>query len=128
MKSKSILLIIAFFVSLLGCESRRLESVPAELIGVWKTSAPKYEYCSFELTKDYIIFINGHFAEHTDVNFIVKAERVPERRHFLYTIHYENLHGQKYKFGFYHYPLKDGVIRFKNQKFIEWKKVRSIKY
>jgi hypothetical protein len=53
-------------------------------------------------------------------------KQVPERGHFLYTILYENIHEQKYKFSFYYYSTKEGVIRLKNQTDVEWRKVKPI--
>ena len=126
MRIACIFLSLAVLISLFGCQSSEPAGLPSELIGVWKTSAPKYKDCSIELTKDYIIFTNSHSAAHVDTNFVLNMKQVPERRHFLYTILYENIHEQKYKFSFYYYPTKDGVIRLKNQTDVEWRKVKPI--
>lgn len=126
MKSSSTLLVLAIFLFLFGCQLREPETLPPEIVGVWESPAPKYKDCTLELTKEFVVFTSGEFQDHIDVNFIVKVEKKPERNHVLYTIHYENLEEQKYKFSFYYYPSKGGVMRLKNQKRIEWKKVRSI--
>ena len=126
MKIACIFLSLAVLISLFGCQSGGPDGLPGELIGVWKTSAPKYNDCSFELTRDYIIFTNSHSAAHVDTNFVLNMKQVPERGHFLYTILYENIHEQKYKFSFYYYSTKDGVIRLKNQTDVEWRKVKPI--
>lgn len=126
MRIACIFLSLAILVSLFGCQSGGPDGLPGELTGVWKTSAPKYKDCSIELTRDYIIFTNSHSAAHVDTNFVLSMKRVPERGHFLCTILYENIHEQKYKFSFYYYPTKDGVIRLKNQTDVEWRKVKPI--
>ena len=126
MRFVDIFLALAILVSLIGCLSGGSEGVPNELIGVWKTSAPKYRDCSIELTRDYIIFTNSRSGGHVNTNFVLKMKRVPERGHFLCTIRYENIHEQKYNFSFYYDPAKGGVIRLKNQIDVEWKKVSPI--
>jgi hypothetical protein len=126
MRIAGIFLILALVVSLLGCLSGGSDGVPTELIGVWKTSAPKYKNCSIELTRDYIVFTNSHVAAHVDTNFVLKMKRVPERGRFSCTLLYENIHGQRYNFSFYYDPAKGGRIRLKNRIDVEWRKVKPI--
>ena len=125
-KSKASFFVLAISIFVLGCQPKEDETLPLELVGVWKTAASKYRHATLELTKEYITFTSGEFQNSINVNFIIKVERKPERNHFLYTIHYENIEEQRYKFAFYHYPSKGGVIRPKNQMHIEWKKVKPI--
>jgi len=49
-------------------------------------------------------------------------------RQFLYNIYYENLKSQEFKLSFYYDPSNGGVIRFKNQGKIEWRKEKHVKY
>ncbi|UCB49380.1 MAG: hypothetical protein JSW56_00275 [Deltaproteobacteria bacterium] len=126
MRTAGIILTLAVLVSLFGCLSGGSEGVPTELIGVWKTSVPKYKGCSIELTRDYIIFTNSHLAAHINANFVLRMKQVPERGHYLCTILYENIHEQRYKFSFYYYPTKGGVIRLKNLLDVDWRKVKPI--
>lgn len=129
MKSRYILLVLAIFVSFFGCQSKGPATVPDELLGVWKTSAPKYKRCFFEITKDSITFANRDVSEGLDVNIISKIEKTHEEKQILYTIHYKKRKGEECKLPFYYNPSKGGTIRFKNQKEIEWRKadVPSIK-
>jgi hypothetical protein len=120
------LLALAISIFMLGCQPKEDATLPLELVGVWKTAAPKYQDATLELTKELITFTSGEFQNFIDVNFIIKVERKPERNHVLYTIHYENIEKQRYKFAFYHYPSKGGVIRPKNQMDIEWRKVTPV--
>jgi hypothetical protein len=126
MRIACIFLTLATSVSILGCQSRGSEDIPKELIGVWKTSAPKYRNCSIELTRDYIVFTNSHVAAYVDTNFVLGIKRAPEKGRFSCTILYENIHGQRYKLPFYYDPAEGGAIRLKNQADVEWRKVKPI--
>ena len=125
MKLKNILLILVISVLFVECQPSGLETVPTEIMGVWKTSAPNFEDGSFELTEDHIVFRNSGPPEYESVNSIIRIERVAEGQDLLYTVHYRNPQGEKYLFTFYHYPTKGGTIRLKNQGGIEWRRVRS---
>ncbi|MGD9039434.1 MAG: hypothetical protein PVH82_07350 [Desulfobacteraceae bacterium] len=120
-------LALAISIFLLGCQPKEDETLPPELMGVWTSPAPRFKYDTLELSKENIVFTSGRFQDFISVNFIVKVEKRPERNHVFYTIHYENIEGQKYKFSFYYYPTKGNVIRLKNQLEFEWKKVGPIR-
>ena len=128
MKSKSIFLALAILIPFIGCHSKESITVSSELAGVWKTSAPKYKDCFFELNEHLIIFVSGDLLENIDVNFISKIESTHKERQILYSIYYENLEDQEFKFSFYYDPSKGGVIRFKNQEKIEWRKGNYSEY
>ena len=119
-------MVLAISIFVLGCQPKEDESLPLELVGVWASSAPRFKNDTLELTKEYIVFTSGEFQDFISVNFIVKVEKKPERNHIFYVIHYDNIHDQRYKFSFYYYPKKGGVIRLKNQIDIEWRKVKPI--
>jgi hypothetical protein len=116
MKSKKIFLAFIILSIFLGCQKNR--TVPEDLLGVWKTSAPKYADRSFEIKKDIIIFAIGEGK--IDFYSITGVEKIREDDSILFTIFHENKEGQEFKLSFYHYPEKDGIIRFKNQKQIKW--------
>ena len=122
MKSKYIILALTTFTLLFGCQCREPTTLPGEILGMWKTSAPKYEGCFFEITKDSIIFANRDLLEAFDVNVISKIEKTQKEKQILYTIYYKKGKGEEYKFPFYYDPSEGGAIRFKNQKGIEWMK------
>lgn len=121
-----ITLVLAIPIFVLGCQPKGDETLPPELVGVWASSAPRFEDDTLELSKEFIVFTSGKFQNFINVNFILKVEEKPERNHIFYIIHYENIHDQKFKFSFYYYPKKGGVIRLKNQMDTEWKKVKPI--
>ena len=121
-----IFLVLAIPIFVLGCQPKGDETLPPELVGVWMSSAPRFKDDTLELSKEFIVFTSGKFQNFINVNFILKVDRKPERDHIFYIIHYENIHDQKFKFSFYYYPKKGGVIRLKNQIDTEWKKVKPI--
>ena len=128
MNSKTSLLALLFSISLLGCQPKGSETLPPELEGVWISPAPRYKNDTLELSKKFIVFTSGDSQDFVNVNFIVKVEEKPEMKHIFYIIHYENIDEQRYKFAFYYYPSRGGVMRLKNRKDIEWRKVKSIGY
>lgn len=123
MKSICIVLALATCVSFFGCESRELETFPGELLGVWETSAPRYQDCFFELAKHLIIFANLTAIDNIQVNCIQEIEEIRKGRRRLYIIHYEDAEGQEYEFPLYYDPVRGGVIRFKHQEQILWTKM-----
>lgn len=126
MRSKRILLALAMFAALFGFQCEKSKTVPGELIGVWRTSAPKYEDCYFQLTEDLIIFANEAHLDKKDVNRISGIKKTDRGKQVLYTFsyefYYEGKEGQECKFFFYYDPSEGGSIRFKNQLKIKWKK------
>lgn len=129
MKCKPILAALAICAMLLSCESKGPESLPPEILGVWKTSAQKYEGCYFEITKDKVLFANeADYWENININTILRIEITPRANQSLYTIYYKSEVGRKYEFSFYYDPSDGGSIRFKHQTTIEWVKagVKSI--
>lgn len=124
---KKSFLALAISIFMLGCQPREDETLPPELMGVWTSAAPRFKNDTLELSKENIVFTSGEFQDFIIVNFIVKVEKRPERNHVSYTIHSENIEGQKYKFSFYYYPEKGNVIRLKNQLEFAWRKVGPIK-
>jgi hypothetical protein len=129
MKCKPIIVALAMCAMLLACDSKGPESLPPEALGVWKTSAPKYEGCYFEITKDKVLFANSDdYWEHISVSRILNIEIAPRVKQSLYTIYYRGEKGREYEFSFYYDPSDGGSIRLKNQTTIKWVKagVQSI--
>jgi len=126
MKFKYIIVVLSTFSLLFGCQPREPADIPDELLGVWKTCAPKYKRCFFEIKKDSITFVNRDFLEGPDINTVVKIEITKKEKQILYTIHYEKMKGEEYKFPFYYDTSEGGTIRLKNQKEIEWRKANAM--
>ncbi len=120
MKPIPVFLAFAILTTFIGCPSAKDTSVPDDLIGVWTTAAPQYEDRFLQFTKDSIIFGTGDTSY--DIHAITKIEKVHGGTPSLYTISYMNSEEQEYRFSFYYGPAHDGVITFKNQENITWKK------
>ena len=103
---------------LVGCQSREGATVPDELVGTWKTSAPKYVDRSFEIRKNVIILGTGQ--GNTDLHPISNIQEARDGEAIFYTISYVNYEGRPDRFSFHYDPARGGVIRFKNQQRIEW--------
>ncbi len=120
MKLKPVFLAFAILATFIGCSPEKDTTVPAGLIGFWTTAALQYEDRFLQFTKDSIIFGTGDASY--NIHAITKIEKVHEATPSLYTISYMNPEGQEYRFSFYYDPAHDGVITFKNQENITWKK------
>ena len=113
-------LVLMFFLvgAFSGCRVALLESVPDELVGVWKTTSPRYEDRFFEISEDLIVFGTG--GRTTEAHPIVSIGEALEDERLLYAIAYEIAEGEEYGFFFYYDPAGSGVIRFKNQQDMAW--------
>ena len=121
---KSLAIFILFFI-LFGCQCSRKTTAPEDLVGVWKTSAPKYEDRFFEMKKDEIVFGTGQGTFDSHPIKKVETGKVRGEERILYIISYRNQEGVEDKFSFYYHPEKGGAIRFKNQEKIVWTKRRG---
>ncbi len=116
------LLVMAILASILGCRaSQEPAIVPTELHGLWTTTDSRYENRSFELRADTIALATGE-KEHTS-HPIQKFERIQEKGTTVYSLTYGNVgEGVTDTLSFYYDPREGGVITFKNQRNVAWKK------
>lgn len=122
MTSTRILVAFALLVTVIGCQSKENNAVPDNLLGVWKTTHPKYADRFFEIKNDLIIFGQGDGK--SEFHAFADIESTREGKQIFYTIIHINHHGQRFTFSFYYDPTDGGTIRFKNQKQIVWTKER----
>ena len=125
MKSTRIFVAVALLATVIGCQPQSQSqadnsTVPEKLLGVWKTSHPKYADRFFEIKKDFIIFGTG--GESFELHALADIHESWEGKSILYTISHLNHEGQRYTFAFYYNPDDGGTIRFKNQPNIVWTK------
>ena len=122
MRMKTALAVVGLglFLVLTGCGFFHQDELPAEMYGVWRTSAPGYEDRFLQLRKGFVVFGVGNekaVAQHIRT---VKALQVgPET---LYTVSSEEVGGDASEMNFYYNPAHGGSIRFKNQEDLVWKK------
>jgi uncharacterized lipoprotein YehR (DUF1307 family) len=122
MKVGRVWVVLIYLIVLSACQCGRKTTVPGDLIGVWKTTAPTYADRFFEIKTDKVIFGTGEGKFDTYPITKIKTEKDREEQGTLYTICYKNIEGQEYKFSFYHDPANQGTIRFKNQTEMVWAK------
>lgn len=116
------MIVFGLLLALAGCGPESTKTVPDSLIGVWKTSAPKYADTFIELTRTTIAFGAGDKGTH--LRSVVKVTKERDAGGILYTVFYTDPDGQEYKFAFYYDPA-DGMLRWKNQRTIAWMKARQ---
>lgn len=120
MNSKGILIALLMLLVLLGCGPEKTRTIPEELLGTWKTSAPKYADTFVELTRDTIVF--GLAEGPPKVHPVLAVEKSGENGNLLYTIHYLDEERERYKFSFSYDPAGGGTMQWKNQRGIVWTK------
>lgn len=111
-----ILVAVAIFMFL----PKKNKELPENLMGRWTTSEPKYIDRYFELTKTTFTYGLGENKE--NVYIISSIEKSMEGNKTLYTISYKDPAGLVLTRSFYFESVDGGVIKFKNQKKIEWTK------
>ncbi len=122
-KPVRILTALVMVAGLFGCQTKKHMTVPEELVGVWKTSAPQYADRFFELREVVIVIDTGQGT--ISVNFVQEVAEVRAGDQILYTIYYAGQEGTKSEWSFYYDPSHGRAIRFKNQMQIAWTKVNA---
>ncbi len=122
MKSARFLAVLALCTLILGCGTKPYSTLPDELVGVWKTSAPQYAGRYFELKRDMIVFGTGGGTASSHV--IDRIQEAREGDQTLYTIFYTE-DGTKYHWSFYYDPVLGKSIRLKHQASIVWTRKRT---
>jgi len=114
-------LISVILFSIVGCDSKTNTTLPAELIGTWRTNHPKYSGLYLKIEKDGFAFST---AEGTVKSYaLAKYERSEatekKRKTIFYALH-GNRDGQELKVTFKYEAAGSGAISFKNQANIIW--------
>ncbi len=112
------LMAIALLTTMIGCRAESHNSAPETILGVWKTSHPKYADRFIEIKKEFIVFGTG--GDSSTVHAIADVEQTGDGKDILFTITHLNHAGQRYFFSFYYDPSNHGTMRFRNQKHITW--------
>jgi hypothetical protein len=120
MKSRRLVVALLVVAGFFGCRSKKAETLPGELIGIWTTSAPQYANSFFTIKEDSVIF--GTEEGTAFAYSIDKMEVVRDTEHIVYTITYSSAEGEKFVWAFYYDPRNGGEIRFKNQAQVVWTK------
>jgi len=112
------LMIVAAAAAAPGCGLGGETTVPEELIGTWKTTAPTYADHVLRLSKTTIVFETA--VKDGTAHPVERVVKAREQGTVLYTIAYEDAVDQE--FSFYYEPAGGGTITLKNQREIQWKR------
>jgi hypothetical protein len=115
---------MGILISLACCKAANEPvSVPPTLRGVWTTTDIRYAGRAFEVSGDRITLATG--GEQKDAHPIHRLERRADGRDHLYELTYRNLADNITDTLVLRYEGREGgVIRFKNQPHIEWRRER----
>lgn len=118
-KIKFIPLMIVLTTIFYGCQGGKIQSVPDELQGVWKTSEPGYADSSFELRHNTLIFGlgEGEFDSYY-INYL-KMKRDRDGKSTVYIFYYEDEVGEEYILSMFYYEDND-IIKLQYQEHIVW--------
>ncbi len=119
---KWLLVAFAVLAPLFGCQSRNT-TVPDGLVGVWKSSAPKYADRSFEITKDSVIIRAGQKTLSTRSISNIETTSGKNINFNIFLLNQKE--GEETEFSFYYDPKNNGEIRLKNPVNIAWTKERQ---
>lgn len=98
-------------------------ALPADLHGVWKTSAPRYADRYMEISEGVILFGTG--GDSLESYVIDSVEVQPNGTRTLYTITYLDGNNEELRLSFYYDPDATRLITFKHQDHLKWTRVRE---
>ena len=116
----TVLLLVLASISLYGLvrPSGRVE-VPDVVLGKWTTTAQRYADKSFTVRKDSLVL---YVSESDSTVHAIEGVEVEDLGGpLLLTVHYWDVEGLT-EFPFYYDTMRGGVVRFKNQRAMEWKR------
>jgi hypothetical protein len=123
-KNQVIFLFVILVIITINCG--RTTSASGGLIGIWRTSDIRYNDTSFEIKKKEIIFRTKEGSSESFSIIKIEKEQMQDKEWLQYTLYYWSRDLQKVEFLFYFQPADSGVIRFKNQPYLVWKKDTGI--
>jgi hypothetical protein len=123
---KNLILYLAVLIAIITINCGKITTASDELIGIWKASNIRYHDTSFEIKKKAITFCTKEGNSNSFRIIKIKKEVMQDKEWVLYTIFYIDRDMQKEEFPFYFRSSNSGVIRFKNQPHLVWKKDSGI--
>ena len=109
-------------IGLSGCADERDNRLPPELLGRWRTRAPKYHDRYFELRAD-AIAVFGLGGRNKETSSIVDVELIRDGDFLQYHITHLNEVGETYRFSLSYHIARPNELTFVNQPNIIWTKV-----
>jgi hypothetical protein len=106
--------VVVLWPVLLACEPA-LEPPPAELVGTWRTAAPRYRDRVFEIREDAVVFGTGRFSG-SRLHLLLGVERdEPVDGWDVYRLHYREYDGAITPLEIHLWPGGSGTLRFANR-------------
>ena len=96
------------------------EEIPDYLVGKWLTSAPGYEDRYLEINKVSLLFATSEST--VNEYFIDKNATAAAGKQIFFTFECKDLENSPYRFSLSYEPDNGGVLSFKNQSHITWRK------
>lgn len=124
---KNRVIFLAVIIAIITINCGKITTASDELIGIWKASDIRYNDTSFEIEKKAITFRNKEGDNNSYAIIEIKKELMQDGQWVQYTIFYKDRDLHKVEFPFYFYASDKGMIRFKNQPYLVWKKDSDIK-
>lgn len=126
-QQKNLIVYLAALIAIITINCGRITTASDELIGVWKASDIRYNDTSFEIKKKAITFRTKEGDSNSFRIIEIKKEVLQDKEWVLYNIFYIDRDLHKVKFPFYFRSSDSGMIRFKNQPYLVWKKDSGVK-
>ena len=120
MKTAKIVMVLFIVAIMIGCQYGGTTELPAELMGSWKTSNPKYADRLLSFTDGEIHFGIGNGQVNKYAITKVKASDLGHQS-TKYVIHYQNQDGDDLIFTFTYNSAHNGSIMIAHQEGI-WRK------
>jgi len=96
-----------------GCSDRAPESLPEELLQVWRTPGPRYRDRYFELREGWLVFGTGRYT--SALHSIQKVTSEPATSSTRYTIEYRTRDGAVLPLEILHTPGSPAKLLLGNQ-------------
>jgi hypothetical protein len=119
---KNLIKYLAVLCAIITINCGKITTASDELTGIWKPSDIRYSGSYFEIKKKAIIFQTKDGDSHSYTIMEIKKELLKDKDWVQYTIFYQDIDFRKVEFPFYFRSSDRGVIRFKNQPSLVWKK------
>jgi hypothetical protein len=123
---KNRVIFLALLIATITINCGKITTASEDLIGTWKATDLRYSDTYFEIEKKAITFRTKEGDSNSYAIIKIKKELMQDGQWVQYTIFYKNRDLHKVEFPFYFHASDKGMIRFKNQPYLVWKKDAGI--
>ena len=106
---------------LLTCSCRPgRDPVPEQLIGTWQTSMATHAGSTMEISEYTLVFTSDRGVDTR--SRIVGCKTFSEKGQTVYQLSYQDQYKNEYQLYLLYDPTDGGIVRFKNQPHLDWKR------